>query len=171
MNTEINTKKPKDYSKLMDRNSKVLTAATGLKDITGRNIRKILTKLCSDAIVCQQDWDDRDSEKAQKGVGRCWQLLSCGCPFKIITFEDIRDQYGDEKARKMGGYTDRDYIHLLFKVHSFMWKEMFDDEDDQDKSEWADGLDIDSDGDFLSFYIPTRHRLDKAKGKDWYTLD
>ena len=114
--------------------------------------RKTLIEICEDAIVPQDKWRDRDSESAQKNIGRVWQLLKCGCEFEEQTIENSPDYHSDE-----------DTIIIKFWVHNFNWFESGSD-CFVDKRGSAD----DSNGETLRFYIPTRKRLNECVGKDWY---
>lgn len=115
--------------------------------------REELISICERAIVPQSKWENRDSEQAQAGVGRCWQLLKCGCEFEVLI---------GSKEQSTLLATDENVIWLQFYVHNFAWFE--NDED----SRPAKGYDIDSTGEPLNFYLPTEKALVNAKGKDWY---
>lgn len=112
--------------------------------------REELIALCERAIVPQDKWDNRDSESAQQGIGRCWQLLKCGCKFEILTKENNPDYHSDEQTWK-----------LQFWVRNFIWFENY-------SSDESDGYKTGSDGKLLNFYIPTEQSLEKANGDDWY---
>lgn len=113
--------------------------------------REELISLCERAIVPQEKWQNRDSESAQKGVGRVWQLLKCGCKYEICTKDNSPDYYSDAETWK-----------IKFWVQSFMWFENGIEDDDED------GYDTDSNGQYLSFFIPTEKSLEAADGEDWY---
>jgi hypothetical protein len=119
--------------------------------------REQLIAICERAIVPQEKWNDRDSESAQKNVGRVWQLLKCGCEFLILTKDNCTAyQPSDDETWQ---------IH--FWVHNFMWFENggIDDADNPKK-----GYLSDSNGQPLFFYLPTEETLKRANGNDWYNL-
>jgi len=47
--------------------------------------REDLIALCESAIVSQQDWHDRDSQRSQVGIGTAWALLRAGCDFEDVS--------------------------------------------------------------------------------------
>ena len=116
--------------------------------------RQELIDICEKAIVPEKNWRNRDSESAQKNVGRVWQLLKCGCNYHIHTPDKDPKHHGDE-----------DTIIISFTVHNFQWFENGGDLDTENENE---AYTYDSSGDWLSFYIPTPERLSKSDGKDWY---
>lgn len=112
--------------------------------------REELIALCEKAIVPQDKWSNRDSESAQQNIGRCCQLLKCGCKFQILTKENHPNYCSDEETWK-----------LHFWVHNFNWFENY-------TSDENDGYRSGSDGKLLTFFIPTNKALKKANGDDWY---
>jgi hypothetical protein len=120
--------------------------------------REYFINICERAIVPQDKWDDRDSEASQKGVGRAWQLLKCGCEFTIVTKEIQKDHH-----------SNRETWVLHFKVHNFMWFENCHEEDEKHP-----GYTMDSSGEFLSMYLPTEEVLELAAERglaDWYSIE
>ena len=51
--------------------------------------REELINICEKSFVSESKWHDRDSQEAQKQLGKCYALLKDGCDFKIINDEDI----------------------------------------------------------------------------------
>lgn len=47
--------------------------------------REELITLCELALVSQDKWHDRDSERSQAHIGKCWALLKAGCEFRPST--------------------------------------------------------------------------------------
>ena len=47
--------------------------------------REELVRICEAAVVDHQQWGDRDTASAQKGVGKAWAYLKAGCPFQVLT--------------------------------------------------------------------------------------
>jgi hypothetical protein len=117
--------------------------------------REELISICEAAFVPQKQWNDRDSHSAQMGVAKAYMMLKNGCKFKIITQEN--------RERDSSCVTDEDTIWIEFWVHTFGWFENGGDMDDEDN----DGYKFASGEDF-HYYLPTRKRLKKAAGGDWY---
>jgi len=101
-------------------------------------------------------WHDRDSESAQANIGRVWQLLKCGCEFKVVV--------KDTDTKDSRAVTDGETIWLLFWVHNFSWFENSPHEEGENEH---DGYERDSSGEWLHFYIPTISKIFKANGGDW----
>lgn len=102
--------------------------------------RETLIELCERAIVPERSWCNRDSARAQTGVGECWALLKAGCDYEILTTGTLT--------------TDDRTIWIRFFPHGFSTKELGREE----------GREYDSE----TFYLPNEKRLDEADGKDWY---
>jgi hypothetical protein len=100
--------------------------------------REELISICEAAIVPQAQWHDRDSQKSQAKLGEAWALLKADCEFWI-----------DEEM--MADSTGRQTIWIRIRSKGFNYFELGDDN-------YNVGL----------YYLPTRARLEQAKGKDWY---
>lgn len=118
--------------------------------------KKQLISICEDAIVQQEKWADRDSFSSQLQLGQALVLLKAECKFEIITRENA-DSYST-------CYSDEDTIWIKFWAKNFKWFDILDG----DTEEYPNGLSCFDNGDDLMFYLPTRKRLEKKKGKDWY---
>lgn len=102
--------------------------------------RDELIEICERAIVDQERWTDRDSQRSQARLGEAWALLRAGCDWHLA----------DEPA------TDTKTIWIEVYSQGFDWFEGgYDGRDDS-------FLKCDL------FYLPTPSRLDKADGGDWY---
>jgi len=108
--------------------------------------RDELIDICERAIIPQKLWEQAQTEKVQKDIGRCWQLLKCRCDYQII------------------GILTEGLIGIHFFVHSQEWFEHGDNP--EDTSEYT-GFSFDSDKNDLGFHLPTPDRLEKFIGKDW----
>lgn len=103
--------------------------------------RDELIALCEAAIVPMDRWHDRDSAHSHEGIGRAWALLKAGAPFKVRA----EPEYDGDRC-----ITDDDTVWVDIEWHGFQWFEI------------GDELDHDT------FYIPTRARLERTAGRDWY---
>lgn len=108
--------------------------------------REDLIKICELAIVNEEDWEDRDTERSQQNIGVCWVLLKAGCDFEV-TYEK---EYKSDLC-----VTDEDTIWLYIYSKGFMWFECAEDDDRTYKEK-------------IHIYLPTMKRLAERKGKDWY---
>lgn len=106
--------------------------------------REQLIEICERAFVKQEDWEDRDSAKAQTCVAMSYMLLKAGCKFEA------------KDSDMFNGHT----IDIVFWVKDFAWHDIFD----ADGEQYPDGL---NNGTY-SYYLPTPYRLDQVAGKDWY---
>lgn len=100
--------------------------------------RQDLIKLCEDGVVAHKRWDDRYSAETQRQLGEVWALLKAGCDFEIL-------------HEKGGLDTDADTVWVEITLTDFMGFELGVDNNAKEH-----------------FYIPTRERLNKNKGMDWY---
>ena len=101
--------------------------------------REDLIKICEQAFVLEDKWEDRDSEDAQCKLGECYVLLKDGCDFKVT--------YEDEDSMCV---TDENTIWLYVYSKGFAY---FDWDGKKEKHH---------------YYLPTQKRLDEANGGDWY---
>jgi hypothetical protein len=130
-----------------------------MSDILDKSVpvtREELIQICEKAIVPQKLWSHRGSELAQKEIGRCWQLLKCGCEFEIRP---------TNKPDRL--IWEKNFIELQFWAHNEEW---FDHGDNPHSKSEHSGFILDSEAKLLLFLIPTTEFLDKAKGADWYPL-
>lgn len=105
--------------------------------------RKDLIVLCELAIVPEKKWCDRDSSSAQRQLGEALVLLKAGCEFKVLTEENCR------KGNSCISNDDTIWIDITFDgFHAF------EEGSDCRESE--------------TFYIPTKQRMERGKGGDWY---
>ena len=51
--------------------------------------RDELIAICERAVVQHERWSDRDTARAQEGVGKAWAFLRAGCDFHVITEGDL----------------------------------------------------------------------------------
>ncbi len=51
--------------------------------------RDELVAICERAVVPHAQWSDRDTARAQEGVGKAWAFLRAGCDLRVITEGDI----------------------------------------------------------------------------------
>jgi len=101
--------------------------------------RKQLTEIAREAIAVPQDnWEDRDSSGAQRQAGECLSLLLSGCDFEVL------------HEGKGGLSTDNHTIWLSLSFKGFGY---FDG---------GSGLEQEV------FYLPTKARLLRCGGGDWY---
>lgn len=101
--------------------------------------REQLIALCERAIVPHNKWGNRDSAAAQRGVGKLWALLKCGCAFEIMR----RKKFGDICI------TDDRTIYVTVTLKGFGTFEGGPKETE-------------------IFYLPTEKRLQEYSGDDWY---
>lgn len=106
--------------------------------------REELIQLCVDGIVRENDWRNRDSGTAHLQLGQCWALLSAGCDFTVNTTD--RDE---------GNTWWIDVYYCGFDCHEY-------GPDDGVSSVRGDGKQHER------FYLPTRARIERNTGKDWY---
>ena len=71
--------------------------------------REDLIKICEQAFVNTDLWNDRDSYYSQCKLGECYALLKDGCDFKILTRGNLK--------------TDKDTIWLEIEATGFEWFE------------------------------------------------
>lgn len=100
--------------------------------------RDELISICEQAIVPQHDWHNRDSQRSQAHVGKCWALLKANCNYRVC------DRLEDEPCR-----TDDKTIWLEVDSEGFQYYEIGELRTD-------------------TFYLPTPARLAAVAGKDWY---
>jgi len=130
--------------------------------------REELISICEDSIVGFEDWDNRDSYSAQVLVSDIFSLLNTGASYRIhqeqetlwIEFLNVTT----EQASNMNKYY-LDYDSLEDFRNKYPDYEMFD----------GYGLEIyrystqdELDDTYIGGYLPTRARLDKVDGADWY---
>lgn len=104
--------------------------------------REDLVQLCTDGVVPQEKWRNRDTSGAQRQLGEARALLAAGCDFFVL------HGTGTHSLR-----TDENTIWVSIEWHGFEHFEY-----------GADSHLTEND----TFYIPTRARLDAANGGDWY---
>ena len=112
-----------------------------------RYTREELIDICERAIVPEEKWRNRDSEKAHVQVGECWALLRAGCEFEVLYCP--------------GGSTSTD--------HETIWLRTYSQGFNYFEGGWS--LDDEDPRDYLRkelHYLPTPKRLDQANGGDWY---
>lgn len=114
--------------------------------------REKLIEICDMAIVNKLKWSNRDTAQNMIDVGTCYALLKAGCKFEIKTRENS-DKY-------TSCITDSKTIWIQFWVKDFRWFDWLDADD----KEYSDGR---CHSDYF-FYLPTKKRLESAKGEDWY---
>lgn len=110
--------------------------------------REELLALIRDAFVPQEQWSDRDSERAQRQLGEAFALLTAGCEYTIGRQENVK---GDPRTL---------WVHIWSR--GFDWFEGTGDPD------WDAGSQRDRQLNEHTFYVPTRTRLADAAGSDWY---
>jgi len=103
--------------------------------------REDLIQLCKDGIVPVDKWRNRDTPQSQEKLYLALGLLSAGCEYRLDTYF-YRENYG----------ADYDTIWISIEWPSF---DTFENGDNGVPNE-------------THFYIPTRERLEKSKGGDWY---
>lgn len=54
-----------------------------------RYTRDDLIAICERAVVPHERWSDRDTDSAQRGVGKAWAYLRAGCEFRVIYDDNI----------------------------------------------------------------------------------
>lgn len=107
--------------------------------------RDELVAICEAALVPKDRWRDRDSYGAQKGVATAWMLLRTGHDFTVLTRPE------GETGR--GCFTDDRTIWLeIGPIRGFMAVEL--------------GMEDGAEDELI--YLPTRERLAKVDGGDWY---
>lgn len=98
-----------------------------------------LIAICERAVVDEKHWRNRDSDHAQRGVGRAWAYLRGNVPYRILTEGDpARDCVTNDRT-----------IWLEFTVKTFGYFECGQKEGE-------------------TVFLPTPIRLDERQGKDWY---
>ena len=105
--------------------------------MSGHISREELIELCTDGVVPQGKWRNRDSASAQIQLGQARALLAAGCEFHVITRGSMAS---DDKT-----------IWVEISWFGFSHFEYDSNATDDD-----------------TFYIPTRARLDRVNGEDWY---
>jgi hypothetical protein len=126
--------------------------------------REDLIQLCRDSVVPHQKWNNRDSYSSQVGVQSIYAGLTGGVPFTYniegdtiwITFEKPTK----EQKSKF------EYLPIDSREDYFEWYRT--EYGDEYESEMFDGYGIDWNSDYLSSYLPTRERLERVDGDDWY---
>jgi len=107
--------------------------------------REELIEICESAFVPEDQWYDRDSCEAQAKLGTAYAFLKAGCKFQIMTEET-------EPQGMTVCTTDKHTIWLKFWVKNFDHFELGGGPYEHDEI----------------FYLPTKKRLKKVKGGDWY---
>ena len=105
--------------------------------------REELIRICEDAVVPLPQWRNRDTPGAQEQLGLCWVLLKAGCGFRVMT---ANNSCSDSPC-----ITNDRTLWLEIEWPTFS------------TFEWGHGHEQDK-----NFYLPTRQRLEDAKGGDWY---
>lgn len=105
-----------------------------------------LINLCKDGVVSEKDWTNRDSAGAQRQLGEALSLLKAGCEWEVAS-----SPKSDNRTL---------WIEITYKGFN-AFEGCFDcyPEGHHDNK-----YHYETD----TFYIPTRARLQKAAGKDWY---
>jgi hypothetical protein len=107
--------------------------------------RAELIAICERAFVSEDSWGNRDSKMAQAQLGKCckcYALLKAGCAYRVNTTENSSTFI----------VTDENTIWITIISRGFTYFET--------------GATYDDD----RFYIPTIARLDRAAGRDWYSV-
>lgn len=99
-----------------------------------------LVAICTEGIVPQNRWRNRDSAAAQRQLGEARALLAAGCDYRVLD--------GDNPARMR---TDDQTIWIEISYRGF------------NDFEYGEGPSYDD-----TFYLPTRKRLASNRGSDWY---
>lgn len=109
--------------------------------------RKELIELAEMATkVHVKDWDDRDTPDAMAKAAKAWMLLRSECDFFVQTKEAILDHKENNPL-----ITDENTVWLYIWSPTFNYFEGITDRNEKEL-----------------FYLPTKRRLKKVKGKDWY---
>jgi len=113
--------------------------------------REELIDICEQSFVPESKWDNRDTAKAQIGIGTSYALLKAGCEFEVKYKPDGKND---------PCVTNEHTIWIQFYVKNFMWFEHAEEE--------HRGFKRKDDGDLYHYYLPTKKRLQLANGGDWY---
>ena len=135
--------------------------------------RDELIKICEDAVVHHTKWYDRDSYLAQQSICSIYEGLTAGLEFKVVTKKDDPDYHSDNNILII------EFIQPinLDKIYKYGKELNISDIDDywidcdpKHESEMFsnDGEGIDWKSDYTQSYMPTRKRLNKVDGEDWY---
>lgn len=129
--------------------------------------REDLIEICLNAVVPASKWSNRDSWCAQSNVADIYQALTSGVNYTYyidgetiwLHFDEIAN---DEQRKQMSylGIDDDDdyYAHM--------------EENDPDYDRYSDEMFTPNPNSIthetFHGYLPTRERLEKADGDDWY---
>ena len=117
-----------------------------------------LIKLCIDSYVPYKLWHNRDSYSAQKNVSNIYKLLNVGVPYAFdvegdfirLEFSDVYQYFDKIETVSFDIDSREDYLNENPDVEMF------------------DGSSIYECGDSYFGYLPTRNRLARYAGMDWY---
>jgi hypothetical protein len=130
--------------------------------------RDELISICLDAVVHHSNWHDRDSYTAQLSIQDIYKGLTAGLEYEV-TYEsewDISDVCYTVSFLKP---IDKDKLNQFGRYLEISSLEDYRNDCDPDyETEMFDGEGIDFNSDWLSSYMPTREKLEKANGGDWY---
>lgn len=146
--------------------------------------RDDLIQICEDAVVPFTSWSNRDSYSAQVNLQEIYAFLKIGAEydlsienehtiwvtFKNVTKEEIehcwenylnidsRDEYFEEY-----GYDSEMFDSSGLNINKNLYKTYFNDLDENDPKNFQDIY-----TGHIGGYLPTRERLNKSRGDDWY---
>lgn len=125
-------------------------------------MREELIQICLDAVVPFTKWNDRDSYSAQVNIQSIYAGLIGGCEFKVSIKEDTIDICFEPPTKEQKQAFR--YLEIDSREDYFQWMS----EQGEDDPTMFDGSGIDWNSTYLCGYLPTRQRLEKVSGGDWY---
>jgi hypothetical protein len=132
--------------------------------------REELIKICQDAVVHHKKWSDRDSYSAQKEIQSIYKGLTAGLDFRVVQKEDNPEYHSTEETLIIEFLHPIDEEKLEKGLHLAISsrEDYFRDCDPEYEGEMFDGKGIDFESSFTIGYMPTRKRLNRVAGNDWY---
>lgn len=132
--------------------------------------RSELIQLCKDAVVHHTKWNDRDSYSAQKSIQSIHKGLTAGLDFRVVTKEIDKSYHSDDEALIIEFIQPIDHDKLDGAEHLEIStrEDYFRDCDPDYETEMFEGSGIDFCSSYTQTYMPTRKRLIKSNGDDWY---
>ena len=132
--------------------------------------RKYLIELCEDAVVHHTKWRDRDSYSAQKSIQSIYKGLTAGLDYRIVTKEISPSYYSSDWTLIIEFLQPIDFKKLEGGKHLEISsrEDYFRDCDPEYDTEMFDDEGIDFYSSYTQTYMPTRQRLEKTIGNDWY---
>jgi hypothetical protein len=122
--------------------------------------REELISICENAVVSFQDWNDRDSYSAQVQLSDIYHMLKCGFKYQTqIDNETIWINFIDISEEDKKNYRTKNYSLNIDSREDYLEEYGYD-------SEMFDAFGISLE--HPQGYIPTREKLNKMNGKDWY---